>query len=191
MSEAIQETMKTVMKAQDIVGQFHRNVAELFRTVTAEFEAADETFVPVLEEGELLTSSLESSLRGAGSWVAKHLAQAYCSDEEDGGPIFLVHVSTDASFSDVPELWLGVLSGIESEEGEEFPWEESVAYIFEDYFGPEDSWTEAGKWYDVSFSDEQVSAGIGFCRQPLSALTDRSAIRKEIVERLLEYASGL
>lgn len=186
MSDAkeIQKTMQTVMQAHSIVQQFHQNVTELFRGVAAEMETFEDVFVPSLEEGALFTSSIESSLRASKSWMVKHLALPLYESDADEGPIFLVHVSTDTQFADIPEVWLGILSQLESHQDESFPWKDTTAYIFSDYFGPEDAWNEPKTWYSVDFEDELVSAHLSFCRLPLSSVVDRAAIRTEICERL-------
>lgn len=183
----IQETMQAVMQAQEIVATFHRNVADLFRTVLADAEELEPAYEGLMDDGELLTSSINAHVKGSSSWITKHLALALAPEEEEG-PVLLVHVSTDGSFHDTPEVWLGVLSELQSFQGDK---EDAVSYIFQDYFGPEDEWTEAKKWYSLSFDDDEVAVKMSFYRFPLALLTDREAIRTEVIAPLRSQMGDL
>lgn len=191
MEATMEATMNAVMHAYNIVGRFHRNVADLFRTVIVDMEGRDLAYGALGDEDEVLLSPTEPLLRTAKRWLSKHVALPLQPLEDEFAPILLVHISVDKQFSAAPEVWLGTLSRLRSFEGEPFPHEDAVAYIFEDYFGPEDDWTEIEKWYEVTFEDEVVGATLGFCRLPLASLGDRDAVVREVCDRLYKRAEAL
>lgn len=186
MTTPLQETMQIVMQAQAIQHQFHKNLTDLFRLLVAELEESDLAYTPLLERGALWTSSVSPLLREAKSWQIKHLAMPLAPRDTDA-PFLLLHISTDEQFSPTPELWLGVIRNLDNFGVEKYPYLDSLEYIFRDYFGPEETWTEPRTWYEDSIEDERVQADLAFYRIPLSALQDVFAVRKEICDPIQQY----
>lgn len=183
MTTKLQETMQIVMQAQTIQHQFHKNVTDLFRLLVAELEESDPSYTPLLERGEIWTSSLSPMLRDAKSWQVKHFAMPF-QTKHPKAPFLFLHISTDENFSSSPELWLGLIHDFENLNKEESLDEEALEYLFRDYFGPEEEWTESSVWYEDKIEDDQIQARLAFCRIPLSALEDVFAVRKEVCDRL-------
>jgi len=80
---------------------------------------------------------------------------------------------------------------LKSFDGEDYPYDEAVEYIFQDYFGPEDDWNDVKKWYQEKLEDDQVSVTMSFCRVPLGDLVDADAVKKEICDRLIKRLTAL
>ena len=182
-TQSLKQTMETVNQAFDILSQFHQNVADLLRLIAHGLEDGEHSYTPLLHGGTCWTSSIEPVLRKASSWQWKHFALPFqCADEPEA-PILLVNISIDQSFNALPEIWLGSFSDLESDE-DSFPFTESTEYIFNDYFGPEETWNEPHRWYEERLEEDGLAATFGFQRLPMHSLTDKQAVQTTVCDVL-------
>ena len=180
---SMQETMKAVVQAHQIVERFHQTVADIFRFVLHEMEENEPAFNPLLARWGIFASTLDPSLHHSDRWKVKHFAHPLEPAEEEDLPYLLVHISLDPAYSDEPEVWLGTIHELEINAPGAVE-EEAIEYIFQDYFGPEDDWTQPDRWYEESLEDETVSAKVSFLRFPLARLSGAKEVQQEICDRL-------
>lgn len=177
-----QQTMRTVMDAFQVVKDFQQSLSDMFRTIGLILEEQDTPYE--LLDGTIYSASLSAKLRSPSRWNSRHFAASYCPTDDEYLPIFLVNVSVDHEFSKQPEVWLGVVSEVDSAEA--FPYETTMKVLFRDFFVPEDEWTETNEWYEESIDDDGVSCLLSFLRFPLEKLQGWDDLEHHVVKRLLD-----
>ena len=182
----LQESMQTVMRAFQIQREFFQNVSDLFALVDHEMKKSEPSYTAVATDGSILSSEIDVDLFQPKQCQIRHLAFPLRPTSDESLPLLLVHVCVDEAYASLPEVWLGSFSEIETRTHEAFPYPDAISSLFQDYFGPNPEWREIGSWYEETVSDGEISACIGFCRIPLSRLTDPAAVRKEICTRFLD-----
>lgn len=189
--DKLSETMKAVSQADQVLERFHQNVADLFRLICHKMEESEPAYAPTLEQGAVWTSSISPLLRKSSHWRLKHFALPLQPLEDEAAPLVLLNISIDTNFNKSPELWLGLIHRLESFQGDSFPFREATQYIFQDYFGPEEGWSQPRTWYVEEFEDEEVRGEISFCRIPLHELNDVAAVQQEVCERIQQQIETL
>lgn len=184
---SVKQSLETVMTAYQVVADFQHSVSDMFRTLGLVMEE-QETPYELLEDS-LYTGMLSFKIRSAQRWNSKHFAVSFGPLEDDSKPFFLVNVSVDPEFSKHPELWLGVVSEMDS--SEEFPYEQSLRLLYRDYFVPEDEWSETNEWYEDTIDDDEMSCLLSFLRLPLSSLEGWSDLERNVVQKLMERCNEL
>jgi hypothetical protein len=173
--------MKIIVQAQELQSQLHRNLADFYRVLLAELEEGDPAYQPMLEESGLWLSPLEPSLRGAATWQIKHFALPL-QPLDPAQPILLFDICLDARYAPTPEIWIGLFFDLLPKRREAFPFTDTLSYLFQDYFGPEDDWKEPKRWYEEKLDDEEVSTSLSFCRIPLDELHDIHSLRSLVCD---------
>ncbi len=180
----LSETMQSVMDGHQIVRQFHKSTADMFRALGYILEEADPAYELLSDSGEVMVSTITHLLRSSSRWSSRHFSVAYSPIEDDSLPLLLVNVSVDSEFSPEPEIWMGVLAEIESSES--FPFEQTIAYLYADHFVPDDEWTESGEWYEETIDDDGVQAFMSFLRLPLEQIDSLETLEREVAKRFLQ-----
>ena len=67
----------------------------------------------------------------------------------------------------------------------------AVEYLFEEYFTPDENWTESGEWYEETIDDEFVRTFMSFLRLPLHTISGLSALETEVANRLIDRVQEL
>lgn len=181
----LSKTMLAVMESHSVVQSFHRNISDMFRGLAHILEDGKPPYE--LLDGTVLTATLQHSLRTSSRWGTRHFCVAYEPIEDENLPLLFAHVCVDPDFSPEPELWLGVFVELETQQATE----KAVEYLFEEYFTPDENWTESGEWYEETIDDEFVRTFMSFLRLPLHTISGLSALETEVANRLIDRVQEL
>jgi hypothetical protein len=186
-SKEFEMTMQVVTDAHRIIRRFHKNLADLFRTISIMLEEATPSYESLYDD--LLITLPSGKLSKSERWLLRHFGMAFHAEPDD--PFLLFNVSLDTQFNDKPELWLGIIHDLKIKTAESYPWEDSIEAIYNDYFAPEEKWREIQTWYQDLIEDDQYSAKMQFCRVPLYLLDGIEAIENNIYDKIFNQIKTL